>query len=468
VVDDLHLADDASLAVLHLVMRRARSEAIMILLIARPGELPGSLQAARLRESAAGLGIREVELSPLGQEDSRELLGSLVPADQAQPSASVRRTLLRAAGGFPMVLELLVQDWQTNGDQSLALAVDAMTAELGGGQAPPAVYRQVLDRIVRVVDPVTHSVLNLAAILGHRLNELSMYALVDLTVGQTMTGMAELVRRRVLRDGGQGLEFVNEVVRAAAYLGVPSSLRALLHSHIADRFIQDEQTGSSALGLEIAWHCIRAGRTHEATPYLLRGARDARNQGAVHTAERGLSTALNHLLLPERREAVILLAEVLQDQGEWSQLLALLDREFSAREREESCITRILTMMAESHLLGYDTQATDKNLRFATAVIESTSAASVRIAAARMAAFFVGDLRDSSWAQRVLHAVSTIQTVGLTTDELSRIALVKAILLFQLHDKKSSLDEIEAAAAYLDERKTASSIACYLQAGLGA
>ena len=39
VVDDLHLADEASLAVLHLVMRRAKGQTIMVLLIARPGEL---------------------------------------------------------------------------------------------------------------------------------------------------------------------------------------------------------------------------------------------------------------------------------------------------------------------------------------------------------------------------------------------------------------------------------------------
>ncbi|MGH7535492.1 MAG: AAA family ATPase, partial [Gemmatimonadales bacterium] len=54
VVDDLHLADDASLAVLHLMMRRSRGEPIMVMMIARPGELPRSPQAARLREGGPG------------------------------------------------------------------------------------------------------------------------------------------------------------------------------------------------------------------------------------------------------------------------------------------------------------------------------------------------------------------------------------------------------------------------------
>ena len=107
VVDDLHLADEASLAVLHLVMRRARGQTIMVVLIARPGELLHSPQAARLRESGESLGICEVELAPLSPEESGDLLTALVPSDERQPSASTRRALLRAAGGFPMVLELL-------------------------------------------------------------------------------------------------------------------------------------------------------------------------------------------------------------------------------------------------------------------------------------------------------------------------------------------------------------------------
>ena len=49
VVDDLHYADDVSLAVLHLVMRRATNQSIMMLLLARPGELSQSPHASGLR-----------------------------------------------------------------------------------------------------------------------------------------------------------------------------------------------------------------------------------------------------------------------------------------------------------------------------------------------------------------------------------------------------------------------------------
>src|SRR4051795_5220129 len=108
VVDDLHLADDVSLAVLHLVIRRAEANPVMMVLVARPGELADAPQGVRLRENAAYLGLGEIHLQPLSTEESREMLSSLIKPDEAQPGRGEERALIHAAGGFPMVLELLV------------------------------------------------------------------------------------------------------------------------------------------------------------------------------------------------------------------------------------------------------------------------------------------------------------------------------------------------------------------------
>ena len=121
VVDDLHLADDVSLAVLHLMIRRARGQPIMVVLLARPGELSPATHAGLLRESASALAFREIKLLPLSGPESGELLQSLFRSDENQPNSSARRALLRASAGYPMVMELLVADWKANGNQSLLL-----------------------------------------------------------------------------------------------------------------------------------------------------------------------------------------------------------------------------------------------------------------------------------------------------------------------------------------------------------
>src|SRR3954470_7588570 len=168
VVDDLHLADDVSLAVLHLIIRRSQGISIMAIFLGRPGELSESSQAILLRESATALGIAEIEVSPLGSEESRQLLASLVEPPERQPGIAEQPSLLRAAAGYPMVLELLVQEWKRDGEQSLALAVDAMTAEVGVAETSKKTYRHILHRITRSLQSTTQSVLNIAAVLGPR------------------------------------------------------------------------------------------------------------------------------------------------------------------------------------------------------------------------------------------------------------------------------------------------------------
>ena len=162
VLDDLHLADDASVAVLHLVMRRAGGNRVMVLLIARPGELSRSPRAGLFRNASHSTDIRELEIAPLNDVESRDLLNSLVPPEIHQPSVSLSRALVRAAAGFPMVLELLVQDWQANGDQSLALAINAMTTDIGSVHVPPYLSSHALERITQTLSASSISVLNLA------------------------------------------------------------------------------------------------------------------------------------------------------------------------------------------------------------------------------------------------------------------------------------------------------------------
>ena len=81
------------------------------------------------------------------------------------------------------------------------------------------------DVLIGGLDGDTRMVLYTAAILGRHLNEPGMYALADLTASQMMHGLGRLTDLRILRDGGTGLEFANDLVRGQAYISVPLSLR---------------------------------------------------------------------------------------------------------------------------------------------------------------------------------------------------------------------------------------------------
>ena len=71
VVDDLHLCDEASLSVIHLIARRVGEKAIMIILVGRPGELSRSPRALQLRAHAQSLGFRKLSFARYQQPRAR-------------------------------------------------------------------------------------------------------------------------------------------------------------------------------------------------------------------------------------------------------------------------------------------------------------------------------------------------------------------------------------------------------------
>jgi len=353
VVDDVHLADDASVAVLHLIMRRTQEQRIMVIMTARESELARSPHAGRLMESRESLALAAVELPALTDEEMNLVVTALAAGSPIPPA--VRQAMLRAATGIPMLAELLFDDWRSNGEHCLALSVGAMTVD-ALGQPEQEVYRRVFDRVFRDLSPAARAVVNLAAILGDRLNDLAMYELVDLTLAQTLAGMSELAGHRVLRDGGREVEFRNELLRNYTYLNVPSPLRRALHGLIADRLLRAEEKGEKIPGLMLAWHCFRAGRPVEAEPYLLKGSGEALRRGGVFEVELALTSAMGTLTRPSEREAQLLLAEALQEQGRWADALHILDT-MPEPEGANRSVKDVLVLRSQSAVLSHEGEA---------------------------------------------------------------------------------------------------------------
>lgn len=467
VVDDLHLADDASLAVLHLLVRRALDQRTMLIMIARPGELALGSQARLFRDLAGTLGVYEIELQPLSQGESWELLGALLDRISAAPPKNVKDALLQAAAGYPMVLELLVQDWLAHGTNAFGLAVDAMTVDLGAGESHSATYARALTRITHSIEPATKTVLYMSSVLGSRLNDLSMYSLANLSLGQTMAGLAQLTELRLLRDGNRGLEFINELARAHVYSSIPSTVRKALHGAIADRLLSEQDISSKAAGLEVAWHCLRAGRQDQATPHLLRGARQAIRQGAPHVAERALASTLPALSGDDFTAVLLLLAEAMQEQGRWRESLDVLGDLPRNTSRDVDWWATVLVAVSRRNLgasLAEETRATIPLLK---KIVSESRDGRTRVAAARTVAYFASIDRDADAAKALLPLVSKIASSELDDDDQGQLALTRALLLWLTGNVKESYLEVQQALAALQTKRVANTVAVQLTLGLG-
>lgn len=467
VVDDLHLTDEASLAVLHLGLRRLAGDRIMSIFTGRPSELSKSSQGAILQESVSRAGGKEILLAPLDLDSTGDLLAALLMSDDPKPTPSVQRSLIRASGGFPMVLELLVQDWRTNGDSSVTIALEAMTAEFVGGGGPMAAFARILSRLTGTLDPAPRTALSLASVLGHRLNDLSMYSVVDLGLGATMAALAHLAELRVLRDGANGLAFANELIRVQAYSAIPSSVRRALHGSVADRLLHSKHQEERASGLEIAWHCMRAGRAELAIPHLFDGAQDAIRRGAPQSAERALSSAMGSLRKTDLSRATVLLVEALQEQGRWRESLQMIET-LEVGSTESSNQEAFALAALATNYLGTPLDEWLALLPTLKTIMETSPQASTRIRAAKAIAHATSNMRDRSLASEVLAVVDRIAITGLDADSRSHIGLARAILLFQAGDMEASFHDASVLLEELGRRGLANSQVAQLHLGLGA
>lgn len=404
-MDDIHLGDDASVAVMHLLLRRLTDERVLVLCTLRQTEGALAPSARGMLERAEIANMSVVPVPPLTEAEASELLAHLLPADLEPPPATVRRALLRAASGLPMLLELLVRDWQGHGDRCVALAVQAMTEEPGAEGGAGETYRRLLDRLTTGLDPTARSVINLAAILGSQLNEFELYSLVDLSFAQAMTGLSHLAALRILRDGGHGLEFANEVMRGEAYLAVPSSVRKALHSKVADRLIQRSKDGEEMLGLAIAWHCVRSGRVKEAAEWIIVGGKEAIACSALGVAEEALSSALKHLPAPANHESGLLLGTVLIDQGRFQEAHSLFADLGSVLASESSSSLEMLLELAGVASAGAQRSHRAESIAKSFDIAHKTTEPDQRLRALTVTAYLVSLDSTHSNANQLLEAL---------------------------------------------------------------
>ncbi len=284
VVDDIHAADNASTAILHVVARKFLEVRVLMILTGRTSELRLSGAPAALTSDTAIDGLRTLDMDVLPPEAAELVVRShAAAADQTDPPVD---RILRVSGGNPLALELLTREWAAHGPASLLRDVEALNTQPVPTLGIPRAIGAVFDRQSRRLDPAVRAALDLAAVLGRRLTDLALYAAVDLTPSQAAEALSRLKDEGLLREVRGDLEFRNELIRAQAYYAVAGPARQHLHRRVAELLAGRPAQEDKAL--EIAWHYIRGGDFDVAVPHALAGAETALRGGAPVEAERVL------------------------------------------------------------------------------------------------------------------------------------------------------------------------------------
>jgi DNA-binding SARP family transcriptional activator/tetratricopeptide (TPR) repeat protein len=325
-VDDLHAADASSTAILHVACRKLTGARLLIVFTARRAELQTTEGPAALVCDTYLKWLQTVELEPLPAAAAEQLVRSYIGGAAERREAAPVARILHAANGNPLALELVTREWLERGAESLLRDLEALNTQPLPSLGIPRAIRTMFERLIQRLDPATRAALDLAAVLGRRLSDVSLYEAVDLHSGRAAEALSRLLEIGLLREVGGELEFKNELIRAQAYYAVAGQARQHLHRRVAATLAERPVEEGHAARLEIAWHYMRGGEAEKALPHALEGSEAALGVGAPAEAEEILGA-----LIRERPQSAPLIkvralfARALLDQSKATTLLPVLE-----------------------------------------------------------------------------------------------------------------------------------------------
>jgi len=250
-LENLHIAGEATLHLLHYLVRQTRNVPVVFVATLRsealqPGEPMAQVVAGLLRERLA----EHLELPALDQPATARLVTLLV---DGPVGSSFSASVYSSTDGNPLFVEQLV----------LALR-DA--GRLNGGGRPgtpavidfstvPLVVRELIGERLARLNLRSRQTLETAAVLGHAFDYATLLAVVEPSDEATLlTDLDQAIQAQLLRERPAGFAFSHALMREGVYWGLSKPRRMLLHGRAGA--VLERRAGDSApnIAAELAYH----------------------------------------------------------------------------------------------------------------------------------------------------------------------------------------------------------------------
>ena len=257
--DDIQWAEPTFLDLVEYLAGWSRDARILVVCLARPELLD-------LRPGWAGLATTAgtLTLSPLNDDESRELIGNLLGASSLAPSDAAR--IVDAAGGNPLFVEEMLRMLE---DEGVLIRDDdrwRVVGDLAQVSLPASIHALLAARLDRLSSE-EKAVLGTAAVIG---KEFWWGAVSDLAPAHLQPGagthLQTLVRKGLILPerstlvGEDAFRFHHILIQEAAYQGLSKERRADVHERLADWI--EERSGERVFEYEevVGYHLQQAYR----------------------------------------------------------------------------------------------------------------------------------------------------------------------------------------------------------------
>ncbi|MEJ2085963.1 MAG: adenylate/guanylate cyclase domain-containing protein, partial [Acidobacteriota bacterium] len=279
VLEDLHWADDVSLALIEQVMGLTETSSVGLVVSMRPYREEPAWRIHEVAERNHHHRYHRISLKPLGRDDGVALLESLV--GQTTLSDAERVSILERSDGNPFFLEEIAKS----------------LAEADADSSLPSSLTGTLTARLDCLDEHSKYLVQVASVLGPEFERETLEVTLDKE--PSLTQMTDLLRRGILvevPDRPGALRFRHALFQEAAYQTILKRTRRELHKKIAGYLIEAHRDQPQ----EISAHLVEAGETSEAFPFLVEAGLKASRSMSLAEAIRLLSLALDHV--PESAE----------------------------------------------------------------------------------------------------------------------------------------------------------------------
>lgn len=288
-LDDLHAADEATLALFHYLARHTRALPLILLATYRtdltmPPTAPfGRLLNALYREQSADV----LHLSGLNQEESALLINHILAGDA---EAMLVEFLLEIAEGNPFFTQEITRAYHKTGD----IYQEQGRWRLRPLPSPlvPSQLRELLRERVQRLGSAVEPVLTAAAAMGRDFHFRNLRAIVSLPDHELLDVLDAALDGYLLEETDEGYRFRHSLIRRTLYDGLSRERRRWLHTRVAEVLEESHRDTIISQVEALAYHYNQSNERRRALPYLLQAAQKAMAIYAMEVARDYFQQAL--------------------------------------------------------------------------------------------------------------------------------------------------------------------------------
>jgi tetratricopeptide (TPR) repeat protein len=329
ILEDLHWADESTLALLNYLANRVSQLPLVIVGTYREGFSDDNPALARTLEELIRIGIRPQKLGGLSRDAVAQMTHALA---QRQAPESLVNLIFEESQGNPFFVEEMYRHLIEDGkifDEAGRFRTDIEIDEID----VPENVRLIIGRRLERLDANEMRALAAAAVIGRSFSFQLLAAIIQIDVDDLFTIIEKAQQMGVIVPSAEGPEkpftFAHELVRQTLLASISTPRRQRLHAVVADA-IERLDPGAVERAGEIADHLLKAGLFADRQRFvrwLTLAGRNALEAAAYKEARRSFRSALSYPGAIDARERADLLASLaLAERGleGWDAALANL------------------------------------------------------------------------------------------------------------------------------------------------